>query len=598
VNKKTDLNIKNNNVSKFSIGIVGGRGIMGKFFESVFLRYGIQTSVWSRKSEETLEEFCKKLDIIMVSVSIDVTEKIIEEIGKCITKNQCICDVTSVKVAPMNAMKKTEKPYFGMHPMFAPPLSGNMEGQNVIFCSGEKSSNQEKFIKDIFERDNAHILESTATEHDEIMSIVQGLSHFFDVTFVQTLHARGIDLEKIFASRSPAYALKLMLSGRTLYQDSELYGNIQIQNPQNIETLNTFFKEAQKLFTTIKNKDLNAFNEIFHAQTKFLGKYAKKSQDESDVIIDYLANRILSKDKNLNKNMNCIEVKKIKNNKNIIGILGPKNTFSYLAAYQFFTSEKFENIRLYPTISSIFSAYKKGEISEIFVPVENFLHGSVAESLDGICAGDLPIQAVYEMKISPALFVGEATERDDIKEIFSHSQALAQCSNFIENTYPNALITPTSSTAEAMSFMRKTNSSAAIAPQEQLELKNVKILYSDLANTNENATRFAYIANATTQNMKADIKKEKQENILLEEGALVFYLEKDAPGSLEKVIHLFAENNINLTKIESRPTGKGFGEYLFFITYENEIKNLNSFLDKLKKITSEYKLLGEYNIYK
>jgi len=208
-----------NKKTNFSVGIIGGRGIMGKFFESVFLRYGIKTFVWSRKSEETLEEFCTKkdIDIIMVSVSIDVTEEIIAQIGTYITEEQCICDVTSVKVSPMDAMKKTGKPYFGMHPMFAPPLSGKMEGQNVIFCSGEKSVEQELFIKTIFLQDHANILESTAKEHDEIMSIVQGLSHFFDITFVQTLKARGINLEKIFASRSPAYALKLMLSGRTLY---------------------------------------------------------------------------------------------------------------------------------------------------------------------------------------------------------------------------------------------------------------------------------------------------------------------------------------------------------------------------------------------
>ncbi|HID92249.1 TPA: prephenate dehydrogenase/arogenate dehydrogenase family protein [Candidatus Peregrinibacteria bacterium] len=285
------------NKNNFSIGIIGGTGIMGKFFESVFLRYGIKTFVWSRKSEESLESFCttKNIDIIIVSVSIDVTEKIIAEIGTYISDNQCICDVTSVKIGPMNAMQKIGKPYFGMHPMFAPPLSGKMDGQNVIFCSGKNSQKQEAFIKNIFEKDNSHILESTAQEHDEIMSIVQGLSHFFDITFVQTLRARGLNLEKIFASRSPAYALKLMLSGRTLYQDSELYGNIQIQNSQNIKTLETFFTEAQKLFTTIKNKDLNSFNQIFNAQTKFLGKYAKRSQDESDIIIDYLANRILSK---------------------------------------------------------------------------------------------------------------------------------------------------------------------------------------------------------------------------------------------------------------------------------------------------------------
>ncbi len=591
--KETDT--KMNNTQPFSIGIIGGRGIMGKFFESVFLRYGIPTFVWSRKSTETLESFCKKPDIIMVSVSIDVTEQIIERVGKAISNTQCICDVTSVKVAPMNAMKKTGKPYFGMHPMFAPPLSGKMEGQNVIFCSGENSQQQEAFLRNIFLQEKSYLLDLTAQEHDEIMSIVQGLSHFFDITFVQTLQKRGINLEKIFASRSPAYALKLMLSGRTLYQNSELYGNIQIQNPQNIKTLQAFFTEAERLFTTIKNKDLKGFNTIFRSQTQFLGKYAKISQDESDIIIDYLAHRILSKKEKQEKNtlLHKQDISHYTSSQtSCIGVLGPKNTFSYLAAHKFFTPKKCTQIRLYPTISAIFSAYKKGEISEIFVPIENFLHGSVAESLDGICSSNTPIQAIYEMKISPALFTTESTQAEEIKEIFSHSQALAQCSNFIEQQYPHAVITPTSSTAEAMEYMKRTPYSGAIAPEEQKTTRNVKLLYSNLANNHKNATRFAYISKTSTSELNISHLKEK-----IHEGALVFYLQKDAPGNLEHVLHIFAKNKINLTKIESRPTGKGFGEYLFFITYESQIQNKDIFLQQLQKLTSHYTILGEYTIY-
>jgi len=364
------------------IGIVGGTGIMGKFFQKIFIRYGCDVTIWGRKSKISLKDFVRNLDTVLVSVPIDSTEKMIQELGKFLTENQCITDLTSLKKFPMEAMKKhTKAQYFGMHPMFAPPVSGSMQSQNLLFCAGEGSRSGEKtqkFFEEIFTQDGAVCLHSSAEEHDTLMTIVQGLSHFLDIAFIKTLSKTSIPVEKIFASRSPAYALKMMLAGRTLSQDANLYGNIQIQNPENITTLEKFFEVSQELFEVIKAKDLEKFEEIFDAEKKYLGKYAKKSQEESDKVIDFLANEVLMK-------KNDIKIKKYskksKSNTYLreqkIGILGPKNTFSCIAAEKYFGS--LEEITLYPSIPSLFSAYKKGEISEIFVPIENMLHGSVAD---------------------------------------------------------------------------------------------------------------------------------------------------------------------------------------------------------------------------
>lgn len=563
---------------KYSVGIIGGNGIMGKFFHSVFLRHGVTSFIWGRNHSKSLQEFCKTVDIIMVSVPIDKTEEIIKEIGNYITDSQCICDVTSVKVAPMKAMKQTNKKYFGMHPMFAPPLSGKMSGQNVVFCEGN-APEQQDFIETIFRSESAFLLYSTPKEHDEIMSLVQGLSHFLDITFIQVLQRKNINLQKIFASRSPAYALKIMLAGRTLYQNANLYGNIQIQNPANKETLTEFFDEAEKLFSIIKKKDLSSFSELFEKQKKFLGPYAETSQKESDIIIDFLANRILKKDK-------PVALSAMGDVGANLGILGPRNTFSHLAAQEFFGEEK--PLQLYPSISGVFSAFLKKEITEIFVPLENILHGSVAESIDGICKVDLPIQGIYEMKIIPAMFCARNTQIEEITEIFSHPQSLAQCSDFLEKHYPHVHITPVSSTANAIIRMRDTAKSAAIAPESQIETEGIKKIHSSIANQNNNATRFAYLSHTP-------LEKKGGKSL----GGVIFSLKKDTPGALEKVLNLFSQRSINLTKIESRPTGKAFGEYNFFVTYEGIIpeKKRNDFFQEVKTLTESFRFLGEFGIF-
>ena len=567
------------NKKNFSIGIVGASGIMGAFFVSLFSRYNVQTYSWSRKSDESLEEFCSKPDIILVSVPIDTTEQIIEEIGKYIRDDQCICDVTSIKVPAMNTMKNTQKMYFGMHPMFAPPVSGKIEGQNTIFCAGN-APEQEQFIRDIFETDGGLSLKMTSKEHDEVMSIVQGLSHFFDITFIQTLKAKNIDLEKIFASRSPAYALKMMLAGRTLYQSANLYGNIQIQNPENIKTLDIFFEEAQKLYEIVQKKDLHMFTQKFDAQKKYLGKYAHTSQKESDTVIDFLAHRILSKTK-------PISVTHTKESDSAtIGILGPANTFSHIAAKEFLGEDT--KFILYPSIASIFSGYIRGEITELFIPLENLLHGSVVESIDGITKIGVPIQAVYEMKIVPALFSQQNQDSQQINEIFSHPQSLAQCSNFLEKHYPHVHITPVSSTANATQRMLRTPDSAAIAPLKNNEILGVQTVAQNIANQENNATQFAYLS-----------KTRYEKNAPRYQGAIVFSLPVDIPGGLGKWLHAFSKRNINLTKIESRPTGESFGEYTFFITYEGKIPNedKDEFFKELRNLSAEFTFLGEFGMY-
>lgn len=569
-------------IQEKKIGIIGGNGKMGTFFKKFFTRYGYNVSSWDNTSHLALEKFLEPLDIILISVPIDATQKVIESLYPFLQDHQCISDVTSLKQFPMEAMEKAPKgKFFGMHPMFAPPISGKIEGQNIIFCSGN-APEEEKIFQDIFKDAGAFCIDLDADEHDKIMSLIQGLSHFLDLTFIKTLEKSGIDVDKIFGSRSPAYAIKMMLAGRTIAQDANLYGNIQMQNPRNIDTLEKFLDISNTLLQVVKEKNLPEYEKIFNEGKNFLDSYAQKSQHESDLLIDFLARRILKSSQYYESQEEELQIPQ----KHCIGILGPKQTFSHIAAKKFFGEN--EDFHLFPSIPAIFSALKKKEISEAFVPIENLLHGSVAESIDGIVNARVPIKAVYEMKITPALFASKQTQREKITAIYSHPQALAQCSQFLEKNFPNARYIPTHSTTNAIKKVIHDNHSAAIAAPEMMESYNVTVLEKNIANIARNATRFTLLSH-----------KEYDYSSPLQEGAFLFSLNKDCPGGLEKMLHAFSVRNINLTKIESRPTGEAFGEYIFFVTYSGRIADSEKeiFRKEIAPLVIFARFIGEYGIF-
>ncbi len=565
-----------------TIGIIGGTGKMGQFFAKIFKRAGHTVLVSGKNTALKNTDIAQKCDAIIISVPIDATVSVIQEIGHLLLPHQCLTDFTSVKQQPLTAMMKySSASVFGMHPMFAPTVSGSISGQNIIFCSG-RGNEWEQFFKNIFEAEGASVEFLNATEHDEMMTIIQGLSHFLDITFANTLLEIHGNLEKIFKVSSPAYALKLTLMGRTLTQNAHLYGNIQISNPQNIKTLDTFLQVANRLKAIVEKKDMPAFENFFTSTAQYFGKFAEFSQQQSESVIEFLARK-----KKCTPSIKTHNHVPVLQNLETVGILGPENTFSHLA-FEEFLHPMGKTPQFFTSLPLLFSALKKKEIPEALVPIENMLHGSIPESIDGITAGETPISALFEMKISPSLFTNKNTKKEDIHTIFSHSQPLAQCSQFLEKEFPNVHIMAVNSTAEAMDRMMQESNTGAISAPQMVDIFNVQEIAKNIANTSKNATRFAFLSQT------AKIKGQKYE------GVIVFSFAKDAPGSLENVLHDFSALSLNLTKIESRPLGTAFGDYLFFVQFEGKIDEHTQkiLMENITAKTTFCNFLGNFPVLK
>lgn len=263
-----------------------------------------------------------------------------------------------------------------------------------------------------------------------------------------------------------------------------------------------------------------------------------------------------------------------------VGYLGPKGTFSYEACKNAYDSgvEKVP----YKTIKETILALQNDEVSEIIVPIENSLQGCVTETIDTLIENeDLKIIGEKVLKINQNLMAKEKYKLEEITEIYSHPQALAQCRNYLQSNLKNATTIEVSSTALSAKEVSQKEFSACICNLECLEEYNLKLLASNIQDNNLNETKFWQLSKSKKDILNADI-------------ITMLFSTKHEPGALYKALSIFNKNNLNLTKIESRPAKTKLGEYYFLIDIEIHNKNYEKALEELKNVVVFFRILGKY----
>lgn len=200
--------------------------------------------------------------------------------------DSAIMDLTSIKETPVAAMLKGKYEVMGMHPMFG--NSNPISGQTIILCPTKKSGKWSKWIEEFFKKNNVKIQKLAPREHDKIMNIAQGLIHFTEITFADALRRCKMPVEELFRYTGKASELKIQLAARILAQDADLYGNIQIENPYALKSLNEYKKSIDELIKIVKNKDSKAFKRYFDKNKKYFGKYKEEAFRDSSILIDKL----------------------------------------------------------------------------------------------------------------------------------------------------------------------------------------------------------------------------------------------------------------------------------------------------------------------
>ncbi len=272
-----------------------------------------------------------------------------------------------------------------------------------------------------------------------------------------------------------------------------------------------------------------------------------------------------------------------------IAYLGPRGTFteealrsqSDLAAAQLIP---------FPSFSAVMEAVDQRKVDYAFVAIENSIEGTVSATIDPLIFDyELFVLREVILDIHLDLMAKPQTQMDQIRKVLSYPHALAQCRAFISDSLPNADVVATNSTSDAAKTVADSSDPtlAALAPSVSAELYNLKILKEHVEDHPGNQTRF-FLLNKDHLAPRTGHDKT----------TVVCFQLSDRPGSLISILAQFSARNINLTKLESRPSKAALGQYCFVIDLEGHIEDpiVADTLAELHRSLPEIKLIGSYPV--
>lgn len=258
-----------------------------------------------------------------------------------------------------------------------------------------------------------------------------------------------------------------------------------------------------------------------------------------------------------------------------IAHLGDSNSYTYMAMQELSLGSA--DYISATTIAGCIKLVDNGSVDMAVVPIENSVEGTVTETEDTLFDSSVYISKEIVCSINHSLIGIKGASIGSIKKVYSHTQAINQCRHYLAKTFPSAEIIPVSSTSKALELI-KDKSECAIARKP---LDGQAVLQNNIQDYKDNATRFLLL--------------QKNPSFVGSKCSVILSISNE-PGQLLKALQVFADANLNLTKIQSRPAKTSLGKYIFYIDFKlNGGKDeLNKFLPSLQAVTEQIKFLGLY----
>ncbi len=259
--------------------------------------------------------------------------------------------------------------------------------------------------------------------------------------------------------------------------------------------------------------------------------------------------------------------------------LGPEGTYSHRAA----TAVAEDGIGFRESVHGIVSGVASGEFAQGVVPIENSIEGSVTESLDALADADVAVTREIVTPIRHALLA----QNETFETVASHSQALAQCRSYLLEEYPEADLEAVASTARGVERARDDPTVAGIGHPDNAGAE-LTVLAEDIQDRTSNATRFFAIAGPEARTVSGG------------KTSLIVYPNTNYPGLLLELLEPFADRDINLSRLESRPSGERLGDYIFHFDLEAGLyeERTQAAIEVIEGIASNgwVKRMGSYDV--
>jgi prephenate dehydratase len=272
----------------------------------------------------------------------------------------------------------------------------------------------------------------------------------------------------------------------------------------------------------------------------------------------------------------------------LVGYLGPEGTFSHEALVAQPAAAGAELTSL-PTVHDTVMAVDDGRVDRAFVPIENSLEGSVNATLDTLALETEGVAIVGEFvhPVHQCLIARRALDPAQIETVLSHPQANAQCARFLRTELPQASVVAVNSTAEAVrTVAERDGPTAALGTRLSADLYGCRVLRAGVEDVDDNETRFVWLARGAGEAGGGPAKT-----------SVVFWgAGSERPGWLARCLTEFAEREVSLTKIESRPRKVGLGRYMFFLDCEGSTSDeaVAGALEGVRTHVDTLKVLGSY----
>jgi prephenate dehydratase len=269
------------------------------------------------------------------------------------------------------------------------------------------------------------------------------------------------------------------------------------------------------------------------------------------------------------------------------GYLGPEGTFSE-AALRTLPDAATAELRPYPSVPDVLDAVRRGDVAAAVVPLENSVEGSVATTLDALATGDaLVIEAEILLPVSFALLGRSGTSLADVATVTTIPHAEAQVRGWLRRELSGAQFIPAASTADGARAVAAGQADAAVASPLAAERYGLAILAHDIHDVEGAETRFVVVTR---------VGRPPAAPTGADRTTVVAFISDDHPGALLEILTEFAVRGVNLTRIESRPTGVGIGRYYFSVDCEGHIADarVGEALSALHRICADVRFLGSY----
>lgn len=541
-------------LDKLNIHIIGGTGQMGSWLKKFLESQKLQPTISDKQFKG--EDLIQTADIIFISVPIHIAERIILDTAKKVKSNALLIDLSSIKMQTCRALQQTNLPAIGLHFLFGPTVSA-IQNQKIAYIP-IKEDHKSKELLALFKRAGAQVIEMSPKEHDYQMAHIQALVHFVNFSLAKVLLDDKISLSGQIST--PVFLAQMSATSRVISQNPSLIAQIQTLNPNFIEIINKLQNHQTHLIKLVEHRKIQKLENLYREINNTLDSVGPNIQTAKTAVLK-------------------IAKLKVKNKINV-AYLGPEGTFSHQAASEIITGNA--SLMGLKTIYDIFNSVAQGSADFGLVPAENSIEGTIRETLDFLVEFDFKVNLEVALPIHQNILSKE-TGLNKITRIISHPQAIAQSRQWLEKNMPQANLEYASSTIAALDELNKPNT-AIIGSVLAGKIYHLNILATNIESKDLNMTKF-YLISKNPFSLKKKPSK-----------TLLFLTVFNRVGILKDILTIFADFDINLSKLESRPSKEKNWDYYFYVEVESALNEarLTQALNILKQFCPVIKVLGEY----